>query len=146
MIHEITDLAALESNVLLRRTQVQKMETTMGIRCVFDYPKADITRMKLELQAIDWQELFGTIPTEDSWSAFKHKTQEIEARYVLMKAVHSHKLKLMWMSHNALKAVKHRHKIYRKYKDNRHPACKKADRLASAAVKKSRRHFEHRLA
>ena len=50
------------------------------------------------------------------------------------------------MSHKASKAVKHRNKIYRKYKDHRHPACKKADRLASAAVKKSRWHFEHRLA
>ena len=50
------------------------------------------------------------------------------------------------MSHKALKAVKHRHKVYRKYKDNTHPACKKADRLASAAVKKSRQYFECKLA
>jgi len=91
--------------------------------------------MKLELQATDWQELLGI---EDSWSTFKHKLQDIEARYVPVKSALLGKLKPMWMSHKAMKAVKHRDKVYRKYKDNTHPACKKADRLASAAVKKSR--------
>ena len=88
----IADLGALESSdhhALLWRTRVQT-ETAMGIRQV----KADISGMKLELQAIDWQELFGTLPIEDSWSAFKHNIQEIEARYVPLKAVHSCKLKL----------------------------------------------------
>jgi len=50
------------------------------------------------------------------------------------------------MSYKALKAVKRRHKVHRKYKDNGHPACKKADRLASRAVRQSRRNFEHKLA
>jgi len=96
MIHKIADLGALESSdhhALLWRTRVQT-ETAMGIRRVFDYPNADISGMKLELQAIDWQELFGTLPIEDNWSAFKHNIQEIEARYVPLKAVHSCKLKL----------------------------------------------------
>jgi len=62
-----------------------------------------------------------------------------------MKSVHLGKPKPMWLSHKALKAVKHRHRVHRKYRDSGHPACKKADRLASAAVKKSRWHFEHNL-
>ena len=55
MIHKIADLGALESSdhhALLWRTRVQT-ETAMGIRRVFDYPNADISGMKLELQAID---------------------------------------------------------------------------------------------
>jgi len=62
-----------------------------------------------------------------------------------MKSVHLGKPKPMWLSHKALKAVKNRHRVHRKYRDSGHPACKKADRLASAAVKKSRWHFEHNL-
>ena len=148
MIDEISDLGALENsdhNALLWNVRV-RTETAVKTRCVLDYPKADIAGMKLELKGTDWQELFGTLSTEDRWSAFKHKIQDIEARYVPVKSVHQGKLKPMWMSHKAVKAVKHRHKVHWKYKDNTHPACKKADRLASAAVKKSRRYFEHRLA
>jgi len=50
------------------------------------------------------------------------------------------------MTHKALKAVKRRHKVHRKYKDNNHPACKRADKAASCAVSDSRRHFEKMLA
>jgi len=60
---------------------------------------------------------FGTLPIEDSWSTFKHKIQEIETRFVPKKSVHLGKPKPMWLSHKALKAVKHRHKVHRKYKD-----------------------------
>jgi len=41
----------------------------------------------------------------------------------------------MWMSHKALKAVKHRHRKFRKYKDPGHPACKKANQQASKAIR-----------
>ena len=128
MIHQISDLWPLENsdhNALLWSTRV-RTETVMRTRYVLDCPEADIAGMKLEIRAIDWFEIFGTLLIEDSWSAFKHKIQEIEARYAPVKAVHSGKPKPMWMSHKALKAVKHRHKIHKKYKDNGHPACKKS--------------------
>jgi len=44
-----------------------------------------------------------------------------------------------------MKAVKHIHNVYRKYKDHSHPACRNADRQASVAVRNSRRHFERML-
>jgi len=148
MIHEVTDLGALDNSdhsALLWSTRV-RTESTLRSHCVFDYAKADIAGMKLELRGTNWHELFGTLPIEDSWSAFKHRIQEIEARYIPVRSVRLGKTKPIWMSYKALKSVKRRHKVHRKYKDNNHPACKKADKLASADVKKSRRHFERRLA
>jgi len=61
----------------------------MRTRYVLDYPKADIAGMKLEIRAVDWYEIFGTLLTEDSWSAFKHEIHENEARYAPVKAEHS---------------------------------------------------------
>jgi len=121
MIPEISDLGPLgnsDHNALLWSTRV-RTETAKRTQRILDYPKTDIAGMKQELQAIDWYKLLGTLSIEDSWSTFKHKIQEIETRYVPMKSVHLGKPKPMWLSHKALKAVKHRHKVHRKYKHAR---------------------------
>jgi len=77
---------------------------------------------------------------------FNGKLQDLEPKYVPKKNVSSSNRKPIWMTYKAMKAVKRRHKIYRKYKDPEHPACKKADRKASVAIKQSKRHFESKLA
>ena len=54
--------------------------------------------------------------------------------------------KPIWMTHKALKAVKHRCLIYNKYKDARHPAYVKAAKHASLLIRQSRQNFEELLA
>jgi len=147
MIHDILDLGALgnsDHNTLQWRTYV-RTETTERTHQVFDYARADVTGLKLELQAIDWQHCFRDSSVEDNWGTFKRKLQELEMKYVPVKSICVGKTKPMWMSFKAMKAVRHRHKVYRKYKDHSHPACRRADRQASTAVRNSRRHFEHML-
>ena len=48
--------------------------------------------------------------------------------------------------HKPLKAVKFRHRKFKKYKDPSHPACKKANRQASKEIRLSRKNFERKLA
>jgi len=69
----------------------------------------------------------------------------MESRYVPVKNVKCKNGKSMWLSHKALKAVKHRHKIFQKYRNSSHPACKNANAEASKTLHRSRRYFEHRL-
>jgi len=52
----------------------------------------------------------------------------------------------IWMTHKALKAVRHRRMIYNKHKDSRHPACVKAAKYASYLIKQARQNFEELLA
>ena len=147
MIHDILDLGALvnsDHNALQWRTHV-RTETAERVRQVFDYARADVAGLKLELQALDWQHCFSKRSVDENWATFKHKLQELEVKYVPLKSIRVGKTKPMWMTYKALKAVKLRHKVYRKYKDHSHPACRTADRKASAAVKNSRRHFERKL-
>ena len=115
------------------------------IHQVFDYARADVTGLKFELHALDWQHCFRDSAVEDNWATFKRKLQELELKYVPVKSICVGKTKPMWMSYKAMKAVKHRHKVYRKYKDHSHPACRNANRQASVAVRNSRWHFEHKL-
>jgi len=39
-----------------------------------------------------------------------------------------------------------RRQVYSKYKDNKHPACVKASRVANSLIKEARKNFEHQLA
>jgi len=60
MIHDILDLGALansDHNTLQWRTHV-RTETTERTHQFFDYARADVADLKLELQAIDWQHCF----------------------------------------------------------------------------------------
>jgi len=48
--------------------------------------------------------------------------------------------------YRALKSVKRKHRIYRKYKDSNHPACRQASRKACTDLKRAKYHFEKKLA
>jgi len=50
------------------------------------------------------------------------------------------------MSYKALKYVKRKHKVFKKYKDTRHPACRWAANKASRELKKANFNFEKKLA
>ena len=82
---------------------------------------------------------------KDRWGLFKDVLHRLETKYVPMKKVNYSNGKTMWLSHKALKSVKYRHKVFRKYKDATHPACKNANLRASKAVHQTRRAFEYEL-
>ena len=50
------------------------------------------------------------------------------------------------MTHSAVKLVAKKRKVFSKYKDNYHPAVKRADKAATRAVKKAKKQFEKKLA
>ena len=130
MISDIEDIVKLgnsDHNAILWSTQIST-EILRNSRQVYDYSKANIAAIRSELQVIDWSHLFSNLPVEDCWRVFKGKLQDLEAQYVPKKIVSSSNRKPIWMTYKAMKAVKRRHEISRKYKDPEHPACKKADR------------------
>ena len=148
MVSDIEDIGKLgnsDHNAILWSTHIST-EILRNSRQVYDYSKANISAIRSELQVVDWSHLFSNLSVEDCWRVFKGKLQDLEAQYVPKKNVSSGNRKPIWMTYKAMKAVKRRHKIYRKYKDPEHPACKKADRKASMATKQSKRHFESKLA
>ena len=52
----------------------------------------------------------------------------------------------MWLTCKALKYVKYKHRLFRKYKDKNHPACTSASRNVSREVKEAKFNFERKLA
>ena len=147
MITDVTVIGALgtsDHHALQWAVQV-KTVSNVTTRQVYDYSRADTCRIKTELAKVDWKELFSGMSVEDCWNLFKNTLQQLESTYVPTKTTKCNTRKPMWLSHKALKAVKHRHKIFQKYKNPAHPACKKANSQASKAVHQSRQLFERKL-
>jgi len=48
------------------------------------------------------------------------------------------KNKKLWLTYKALKHVESKHRVFRKYKDSRHPVCKRESAKATRAIKKAK--------
>ena len=141
MVSDLTDLGPLGSSdhhALLRKLPfaVRWSETK---RIVYDYSKADVQGIRQHLRSIAWEDILVPSSMEDSWGAFSKVLQEVEKKYVPLKNTNAKKRKPVWMSYKAVTAIKHRHKVYQKYKSSHHPACVKANKLASKAEKESKK-------
>ena len=83
---------------------------------MFDYSKADVEGIKSELQTVDWQKLFCDTDAEQNWLSFKEIIEYLQMKYIPVKGRLNKRRKPIWMTNKALKAVRHRRSIYRKYR------------------------------
>jgi len=115
---------------------------TLSVKKFFDYRKADLGAIKRELQVVDWQKVFFNQSAKQSWLTLKENIENLEQKYVQIRQQSGKRSKPIWMTHKALKAVKQRRQIYRKYKDIKHPAYVKAAMTANSLIKQARKKFE----
>jgi len=72
--------------------------------------------------------------TEEVWQAFTHKLLDCEKTFVPTKSNHKGRPKPIWMTHKALKSLRHKYKTFDKYKRADHPACVRAAKAAKRAA------------
>ena len=148
MIFDLVDLGPFpgsDHNALSWKLEAKTSHESV-YKQFLDYKKADLHAIKRELQTVDWQKLFSNKSAEQSWLIFKEKIENLEQKYIPIRQQSSKRSKPIWMTHKALKAVKQRRRIYRKYKDIKHPAYIKAAKTANALIKQARKKFEDCLA
>ena len=72
---------------------------------------------------------------------------ELQRRFVpKMTNKNGGRIKKNWMSHRAIKLVKKKHRVYRRYRDNSHPAVLRITKNAKCEIVRSKRKFERKLA
>jgi len=54
--------------------------------------------------------------------------------------------KEIWLMHKAVKMIKRKHQVYRKYGDSKHPACIRADKKVHKEIRRAKYNFERKLA
>ena len=71
----------------------------------------------------------------------------MDANIPKMKVSGTKKLKPVWLTNKkCVRLLDKKRKIFAKYKDKDHPACVKANKLASKQIRKARKDFEKKLA
>jgi len=148
MVSELTDLGVFpgsDHKALTWKFAVKTIVESIE-RKIYDFRKADIESMRRDLQSVNWTEQFSGLSAELSWLLFKDYLEMLQQKHI--PTVHRSHIrgKPIWMTHKALKAVKHRRLIYSKYKDSRHPAYVKAAKHANHLIKQARQNFEELLA
>jgi len=82
-----------------------------------------------------------------SWDNFKGILLDVEQRFIpLKRKCESKRCKPVWMSNEALKSVRRKHKVFQRYKNKDHPAVQAANRKAARKIKSAKRKFERKLA
>ena len=112
-----------------------------------NYRRGDFGCITECLSGIDWDD-FMTGNTETSWIKFSGLLMDLVNQYVPIKvsACPQKFKKPVWMSHKAVKLVKMKRKVYRRYKDTSHPAVRAANSKAQKELRKSVINFEKKLA
>jgi len=75
---------------------------------LIDYAKAYIPAIKHELNMTDWQALFHSLSAGDSWTVFKDKLEMLEHIFIPVQTLRTKRKESIWMTHKAVKAVKHK--------------------------------------
>jgi len=81
--------------------------------------------IRANLRKTDWSCLLQG-NADDSWRAFWGLLSNLEAQYVPVKKHGKCHKKAPWMTYKAVKLVKWKLKVFRKYKNAHHPAYVKA--------------------
>lgn len=110
-----------------------------------DYAKADYDAIRQALGAVDWTHLLQGDANEQ-WIAFASVIHQLETLYVPYKNSLRPKKKSPWMTYKAVKLVNKKHKMYKVYKSQTHPAYVKAARQANVEIRRAKRNFEKKLA
>jgi len=86
----------------------------------YDNNKMNRTGIEAELRSTDWDEVCaGSV--EESWGRFKNILLDLQHRFVL-KVKYGKSGKVQWLNYRALKYVRMKHKVYRRYMDRSHVA------------------------
>ncbi|MEW8547780.1 MAG: endonuclease/exonuclease/phosphatase family protein, partial [Candidatus Thiodiazotropha sp.] len=112
------------------------------------YDKGDYLSMNTELSSVDWHNEFEGKCIEEKWNILKTKIHSTMDKYIPKNKcsnIKSSKGKPVWMTRQALKAVKRKHKSWNKYqrtKEHVHFQYFCRDRnIATRECRKARREF-----
>jgi len=107
-----------------------------------DYAQANYLAIHQELHETNWSCLLQG-DTENMWLAFHSLLKSMETKYVPCKKSFARHKKAPWMTYKAVRLTNKKHRLFRKYKTDLHPAYARA---AAVEIRRAKRSFERKLA
>ena len=98
-----------------------------------DYAQANYEAIRQELLETNWASLLQG-DTETMWLAFHSLLKSLETKYVPCRKSSARHKKAPWMTYKAVRLTSKKHRLFRKYKTDRHPAYTRAARAAAVEI------------
>ena len=126
-----------------------KSDKTKVSRCKRNFRKGNYKEMIIFFEHIDWNDKMKNQTGAESWNILKSELDSVINRYVPMKK-QGKRSKKKHLSKEAFKKIRYKQDMWRVYKhtgkDKDYEVYKEALNAATNKVRKSKRHFEHKLA
>jgi endonuclease/exonuclease/phosphatase family metal-dependent hydrolase len=115
----------------------------------FTYDRGNYDEMKTDLSNADWISEFQGKEVNENWIFFKDKITDSMKKHIPVRKIRSSN-KPIWMTREALKAVKKKHRAWNKYRQtNEHVHfqyfCRQRN-IATPECRKARNNFETKIA
>jgi len=115
---------------------------------LLDYNKGDFSRPRIMAQEVVWDKMVGSSASL-SWDYLTEAVQSvlyIEGTCVPIRVPDTRKKKALWLDKKVMETIKHKKKVYSRYKNADLPAYVEAARLARLGMKTARKNLEKKLA
>jgi cell division protein FtsI/penicillin-binding protein 2 len=111
-----------------------------------DFNKADFDGIRQALRQVNWDDRL-TGDAEQCWGVFKAILHEAVERFVPDQNVkYGTYRKATWMTYKAVKCVRRKHNLFRRYRDVNNPEYAEAVRMARVEVRRSKKNVKMKLA
>jgi len=110
-----------------------------------NYAQANFAAIRKALRETNWSQILHG-DANDDWRTFHSLLKSLEAQHVPIRKPSGNRKKAPWMTFKAVKLIKHKQKLFKKYKTASHPAYMKAARAATKEIHRAKRSFERKLA
>lgn len=148
MVEEMEILGNLENSdhQMLRWTTLLSLQQQDHQGISKDYKKADFDSIRARLLDVDWDNVLSG-GVEHSWNEFKNILQDVVEKFVPDCKHRSRGYKkAIWMTYAAVRKVRRKHNLFRRYRDINNPEYIEAAREARAETRRAKRNFEKKLA
>ena len=114
-----------------------------------DWSRADMNKLKEQLQQIDWQNELNGLNVDESWIKFKNVVDDAQNACVPKKLRRANN-RPIWMTRNLMRIIRKKRRLWKVYKSSKdyqeYLAYKNVEKTVQKSVRRAKQKFERNLA
>ena len=147
-VSDVGRLGGSDHSMLLVQMTGQT-STNVSLEEVPDWSRADMNKLKDELQQVNWDNELKGLNTEDSWIKFKEKVDKAQEACVPKKKRRPNN-RPIWMTRSIMRIIRKKIRLWKVYKESKdyheYLAYKGVEKTVQKSVRRAKQKFERNLA
>ena len=147
-VSDVGKLGSADHSMLMVQVAGQ-LADNITMEEVPDWNKADMDKLRLELDSVGWEQELAGLNTEQSWNKFKEKLLAAQDSAIPKKRRRISN-RPVWMNQNTIRIIRKKRRLWKEYKKSKdhaqYLAYKKVEKTVKDSVRKAKKKFEQKLA